>query len=149
MFFRVAVLLGALSLSAVAQSSTAEETKIKQLESKYYAAFEAGRWDEMAGIETEDFIVQSDSLENKTDQMEGLRKSKPLQQQFKIADQHFQNLRGVVVVSYNATFSGGNEKPVHLTLSEVWNKQGENWKLAHLHFSELESSGTQATKPKH
>jgi ketosteroid isomerase-like protein len=134
----------------------AAEQEIMKIRRDWYDAFFRGDTATMNRIETDDFVVVSDSgPHNKKSQLAGIqravKKDKWLPKGVTLVDENLNvRLHGsaavISAIGWKKQPGQGKKPPEERdAFTEVWIKRDGRWKVMHLHFSPLDQA--QSTRP--
>jgi ketosteroid isomerase-like protein len=134
----IAILCGACAAD-MAQPSPNDVAKIKQLETKYYADFNAGRFDDVLALETDDFVIADEGKSfTKAQQSAEMhaKDTKPLNGTVVMTNHYFQHYGNVVIVTADTDLSSSTDKEHRGgVVTEVWVEKNGTLKLASLSVS--------------
>ena len=124
-------------------NASASEQTISQSNEKWLHAFDVADVATLDRTESEEFTVSGDfGISKKQQHLDRVRQRGPygFAVNRKIEDQHFRFYGEVAVVTEvdRASTPGGGSSSYQST--SVWVRQGDSWRVIHLHYSKLEEA---------
>lgn len=126
--------------SPASSNDAANEQSIRQLNEQMLHAYDVADLPALDRMESDDFTVSGDfGIANKQQHLDRTRKRGPYSVEVnrKFENQQFRFYGDVALLTEidRASSTGGGSSSYQST--SVWIRQGETWRVAHLHYSEL------------
>ena len=138
----VVVCASALFVSSQAWSASdraSDEAAIRKLNEQALKAYNTGDLATVDRIEDADFTLASESGQiSKTEELESARQRKDLPStvQLTVENAHFRFLGNTALLTEVEKW-GDPAQTAGFQTTSIWVKRGANWKLVHLHYSQL------------